>query len=215
MNSAVGLWLHSSASASSRILMAFLITKQTHSGSAPIRSICHPWKRWRFGSFDVLTVQDGEWSRFISRSKKKKDTKGGKEICYIIWLCIKYSCKKNTNWTDENGVLCICLGWHAALVAAAGNWVVTTLFISPAGRLARLPAVFTCTHILWTAGQRHGPPFAVSLSMKRKKENTVQVCKPVLHDWTHSYGFLVRLHLPADHSDPGQSRYPSVDIRHT
>ena len=27
-------------------------------------------------------------------------------------------------------------GWHAAVVAAAGNWVVSSLFISPAERLA-------------------------------------------------------------------------------
>lgn len=145
MNSAVVLWLHSSASASSRTLVAFLITKQTHSGSAPIRSICPPWKSWRSGSFNMLAVQDGEPSRFTSRSKNAKR----KNKCYIEWLCVIYSTKKNkkkTYWTDENGVLCIWLGWHAAVVAAAGNWVVTTLFISPAVRLARLPAVFTCIH---------------------------------------------------------------------
>lgn len=58
-------------------------------------------------------------------------------IVYYIFL------QKTPYWTDENGVLCM---WQAAVVAAAGNWVVTALFISPAVRLARLPAVFTCTH---------------------------------------------------------------------
>lgn len=47
-------------------------------------------------------------------------------------------------WEDETRLWHICPGWRAVALAAAGNWVVSGLFISPAARLARLPAVSSC-----------------------------------------------------------------------
>lgn len=47
-------------------------------------------------------------------------------------------------WEDETRLWRICPGWRAAALAAAGNWVVSGLFISPAARLAWLPAVSSC-----------------------------------------------------------------------
>lgn len=101
------LWLHISASASSRTLVAFLITKQTHSGSAPIRSICPPWKSWRSGSFNMLAVQHGQPSRFTSRSKNAKR----KSKCYIEWLCVIYSTKKNKKHIGQMRMVCCASGW--------------------------------------------------------------------------------------------------------
>lgn len=44
-------------------------------------------------------------------------------------------------WEEEETRLrCICPGRHAAALPAAGNWVVSGLFIPPAVRLPRLPA---------------------------------------------------------------------------
>lgn len=47
-------------------------------------------------------------------------------------------------WEDETWLWCICPGWRAAALTAAGNWVVSGLFISPAARLAWLPAGSSC-----------------------------------------------------------------------
>lgn len=95
----------------------------------------------------------------------------------MIVYCISLQTnKKNPTqrwpyWTDEVGVLCICRGWHAAVVAAAGNWVVTALFISPVVRLARRPAGFSrASRTFAGLSGDVTPPFALSLGIKRGRK---------------------------------------------
>lgn len=145
--------------------MACVIRKQTHSGRAPIRSFCHPLKRrqLRRAGRNTLPV----FFKIKRILKRKRGALKGM-IVYCIFLQTKPQPQPYS--TDEVGVLCICRGWHAAVVAAAGNWVVTTLFISPVGRLARRPAGFSRSNRTF-AGLSGSvtPPFALSLCIKRKK----------------------------------------------